>query len=207
MKYFRKKLSSKSVKERIIWAIVLFFIFFFSIVIVSYYFLPEGLLKNKNPAQNWSPSENAVILALQIFVYNMISVVIIFLASLFASKKSDEKEYLSVGYSVFYTLIAINAVVLGTWSFSVESSSPSLLSRIAGLFNLFDKAAFWEMMGQLLITCAVAKIAVVKSCGKQTIKSSFKEIKLEKLEKIILLIGIILMLIGAIIESIAINRL
>lgn len=207
MKYFREKISSKSVKERIIWAIVLFFIFFFSIVIVSYYFLPEGLLKNKNPAQNWSPSDNVVILALQIFVYNMLSVVIIFLASLFASKKSDEKEYLSVGYSVFYTLIAINAVVLGTWSFSVESSSPSLLSRIAGLFNLFDKAAFWEMMGQLLITCAVAKIAVVKSCGKQTIKSSFKEIKLEKLEKIILQIGIILMLIGAIIESVAINTL
>lgn len=207
MKYFREKLSSNNVKERIIWAIILFFIFFFSIVIIGYYFLPEGLLKNKNPAQNWNFSDSAVVLTLQIFFYNLISVVIIFLTSLFANKKSDEKEYLSVGYTVFYTLIAINAAVLGSWSFSVETTPPSLLSRILGTFNLINRAALWEMIGQLLITCATSKIAVIKSCGKQTIKSSLKETKLEKSEKIIFLTGIILMLIGAIIESIAINKL
>ncbi len=207
MRYFRDKLSSNNLKERIFWAIVLFLVLFFSVVIISYFFLPEGLLKNKNPSSNWNPSDNSFILTMQIFIYNLISVIIIFLASLFSSKKENDKDYLSVGYTVFYTLVFINALILGTWSFSIESIAPPLLNRILNIFDLTNKAALWEMSGQLLITCAIARISIVKSCGKETKKTSFKEIQLEKLEKIIVLTGIALMLIGAIIESIAINTL
>lgn len=207
MSIIREKLSSNKIKERIVWAMMLFFLVFISVVIISYFLLPDGFLKNKNPAQNWNPSNNTLILTLQIFLYNLISVIVIFLASLFSSKKKDEKNYLSVGYTVFYTLISINAIVLGTWSFSVESIAVSLLDRIVNLFDLLHKAALWEMLGQLLITCALAQISIVKSRGLNTIKSNFKEMKLEKSEKIILVTGIIFMLIGAIVESVAINNI
>ncbi len=206
MSFMREKLSSNSIKERIIWSTIVFFLVFISIVFISYFLLPEGLLKNKNPAQNWNPSNNTLVLTLQIFLYNLISVIAIFLASLFSSKKKNDKSYLSVGYTVFYTLISINAIILGTWSFSVESIVVSLLDRVVNLFDIVHKAALWEMVGQLLITCAIAQISIFKSCEFNTVKSSFKEIKLKKTEKIVLIIGIAFMLIGAIVESVAINN-
>ena len=206
MSFMREKLSSNSIKERIIWSTIVFFLVFISIVFISYFLLPEGLLKNKNPAQNWNPSNNTLVLTLQIFLYNLISVIAIFLASLFSSKKKNDKSYLSVGYTVFYTLIFINAIVLGTWSFSVESKAASLLDRVVNLFDIVHKAALWEMIGQLLITCAIAQISIFKSCEFNIVKSSFKEIKLKKTEKIVLIIGIAFMLIGAIVESVAINN-
>lgn len=206
MSFMREKLSSNSIKERIIWSTIVFFLVFISIVFISYFLLPEGLLKNKNPAQNWNPSSNTLVLTLQIFLYNLISVIAIFLASLFSSKKKNDKSYLSVGYTVFYTLISINAIILGTWSFSVESIVVSLLDRVVNLFDIVHKAALWEMVGQLFITCAIAQISIFKSCEFNTVKSSFKEIKLKKTEKIVLIIGIAFMLIGAIVESVAINN-
>ena len=91
MGYIRKKLSSNSLRERIVWTAVLFFVLFFGIMLLSYFFLPEGLLKNKNPMQNWDNSDNTLVLALQIFLYNLLSVIIIFLASLFGQKKQVTK--------------------------------------------------------------------------------------------------------------------
>jgi hypothetical protein len=207
MSFIREKLSSRNLKERIIMSVVLFFVIFFAVVIISYFFLPEGLLKNKNPVQNWRPADNITILTLQIFLYNLISVIIIFAASLFSNKKKNETDYLSVGYTVYFTLISINAIVLGTWSFSIESVPPPLLSRVLNIFNLTEKAALWEMTGQLFITCALAQISVFRSCEKDTVKSNFKEIRMENKERTVLISGIIFMLIGAIIESMAINKL
>lgn len=63
------------------------------------------------------------------------------------------------------------------------------------------------MIGQLMITCSVAQISVFRSYGKDLIKRKFSEIRLEKEEKIFLAIGIVMMLIGAVIEGIAIKRL
>ncbi|NLE13477.1 MAG: hypothetical protein GX628_07350 [Clostridiales bacterium] len=207
MGYLRKKLSSNRLSERIIWAAVMFFAMFFGIMLASYFLLPEGLLKNKNPLQSWNTSDSALILALQIFLYNLLSVLIIILASLFARKKSSEADYLSVGYMAYYTLISINSIVLGTWSFSVETEAVPLIDRVAGTFDIIHRAGLWEMTGQLLITCAIAHISVVRSSGSDTIKRNIREIRLANSEKAALLIGIGFMLIGAFVESISINNM
>jgi hypothetical protein len=207
MGFFRKKLSSNSLRERIIWTVVLFFVIFFGIMLISYYFLPEGLLKNKNPMQSWETSESIPLLTLQVFFYNLISVLVISLASLFGNKKANEANYFSVGYLAFFTLISINSIVLGTWSFSVESEAVPLINRITGTFDLAHRAGFWEMMGQLLVTCAIAHIATIRSSGKETVTRRIKEIRLSNSEKAALLMGIIFILIGALVESIAINTL
>ncbi|MDI9497879.1 MAG: hypothetical protein QM270_05260 [Bacillota bacterium] len=205
MKYLRARLSSDSLRDRVLWTSILFLATFIGVVVISYYLLPEGLLKNKNPLQNWAEADSTLLLGLQIFAYNLLSVLVISLASLFGSKKEDEAGYLSTGYAAFFTLVIINSVVLGTWSFSVESEAVPLAERIISTFDLTRRAALWEMLGQLVITCAHARIAVVRSCGKKTEKRSMRDIRWSRGEKAALLLGLVLMLIGAAVESLAIH--
>jgi len=80
-----------------------------------------------------------------------------------------------------------------------------LISRILRTFDLAHRAGLWEMMGQLLITCAVAHIAIILTNGKNTVTRKIRDIRLTGAEKIVLITGFALMLIGAIIESVAIN--
>ena len=207
--FVRGKLSSDRLGERIGSAVLLFWVLFFTMVILSYYILPEQLLKNKNPMQNWEADGNSIILTLQIFFYNMLSVGVIVTGSLFGQKKESNANYLSIGYLAFFVQICINGVVLGTWSFSMgdTASAPALISRILGTFDVVHRAGVWEMMGQMLITCALAQITIIRSNGKQTTTRKFKEIHLTRSEKLVLLLGFVMMLTGAIIESIAINNI
>ena len=205
MKYLHEKLSSNSLKERIFWAVILFLLLFFGVTILSFYLLPEGLLKNRHPLQNWAASDNTIVLALQIFFYNMLSVLVIILGSLFGTKKEGEANYFSYGYLAFYTLICMNAVVLGTWSFSVESEPVNLPGRILRTFDLAHRAGLWEMMGQLLIACSAAHIATILTSGKNTVTRKIRDIHLSVSERTVFAAGIILMLIGAVVESIAIG--
>lgn len=207
LRFFREKLTSKSLKQRVLFSMLLFLALFFGIVVLSYFFLPEGILKSKNPLQNWETSPNTFILTLQIFFYNMLSVLVIILGSLFGQKKESHANYLSIGYLAFFAQICINGVVLGTWSFSMAGEAVPLLDRIFRTFDLAHRAGIWEMMGQLLITCAVAHIATILTSDKNTVTRKIRDIHLTRAEKIVLAIGFVLMLAGAVIESIAINIL
>lgn len=205
MNFIHDKLGSKSLKERITWGVILFFSIFFICVIISYYFLPEGILKGKNPLHNWNTSNNIVICAFQIFSFNMISAIIIVAAGLFGQKKTYHKNYLSIGYFAFYGLICINAVVLGTWSFLVESVPVPLLERFFRTFDIVHRAGLWEMLGQLTIACATAKISIILTNGKETVINHISSIRLSKKEQWVAVFGVVLMVIGAIVESLAIN--
>ncbi|MDF2988700.1 MAG: hypothetical protein K0R50_4210 [Eubacterium sp.] len=207
MGFLQKKLSSQSLKERILFCYLVFLVLFFGITIISYYFLPEGLLKNKNPLQDWETSKNTFISTLQIFFYNQLSVIVIIFGSLFGKKKEKEINYFSIGYLAFFTQICINGVVLGTWSFSMGTEAVPLISRITRTFDLLHRAGLWEMSGQLLVTCAAAHISTVLTNGKNTITKSFRDIHLSKTEKLVFFIGLGLMLTGAVVESIAIGAL
>lgn len=201
MGYFRQRLSSNNLGERVLWTTILFFVVFFGTVVFGYYLLPEGLLKNENPLQNWETSGNIYTLTMQIFAYNLISVMIIFLASLFSKKKERDSNYFSVGYTAFFVLIIINGIVLGTWSFSVESEAVHLIDRIIGIFDIMHKAALWEIAGQLLVTCAIADISLVRSSGKNVERRKFKSIRLTRAEKVTFVLGILIMVLGALVES------
>ena len=207
VRYFREKLSSNSIKQRVLFSMLLFLALFLGVVVISYFFLPEGLLKSKNPLQNWETSNNTFTLTLQIFFYNMLSVLVIVLGSLFGQKKESEATYLSIGYLALFTQFCISGIVLGTWSFSMAGEAIPLLERIVRTFDLTHRAGLWEMLGQLLITCAVAHIATILTNGKKTVTRKIRDIHLSTAEKIVLMTGLGLMLVGAIIESIAINSL
>lgn len=199
--HIHDKLGSTSLKERCLWTIVLFAVLFFTVVTFSYYFLPEGLLKHKNPLQNWETSKNAAVSALQIFGYNMISVLVILAAGLFGQKKPHHRNYLSIGYVAFFALICQNAVVLGTWSFSVERVSIPLFARLLQTFDLVHRAGLWEMMGQLCITCAAARSSIILTNGNVTETRKRRSVPLSKSERRVLCLGVALMVIGAVVES------
>lgn len=109
-----------------------------------------------------------------------------------------------LGYLAFFSIISFDAIVLGTWSFSVVTNAIPLMDRFIGTFDLLHRAGLWEISGQLFILCATAKISLVITDGKETTKKNWKIIKLSKQEIIIFGIGLIFMLLGAIVESYAI---
>lgn len=202
IKVIRAKLASKILHDRIIWASLVAALLFFGVTLLSNALLPEGLLRNKNPLQAWEGSQDIIMLSMQLFLYNMISVIVIVAASIFASKTPDEKNYLSVGYLTLFVMVILNALVLGTWSFAMGSmTAPPLFERIVHMLNMTRSAGLWEMMGQLAITCAVAQSALIRTNGHTTEMRRLQSIQLSHQEKVVVLIGVGLMIIGAIVES------
>ena len=197
----RKKLTSDKLFERIITLTIIFLLVFFGVTILSYYLLPEGFLVNKNNGTNFNTSTNIIICTLQIFAWNMISVVAIFIGSLFSKKNNDQQQYLSLSYFVFIVLILISAITLGTWSFSFITESVPLLERIISMFNITERAGLVEEYGMLLITCSLANKSLVMSIKNKTITKKMKDIKWNKKEIICAVCGMLLMLIAAFIES------
>ena len=200
----KRKLTSDSLAERIITTYIGFLITFFTITIVSYYLLPQGILCGKHPLHNWETSSNWAISTLQIFSYNLMSVIIIILSNILASKSNKAQYFLPYGYIAFFGFISVNAVFLGTWSFSPVSDAIPLVDRIIRTFDFFHRAGLWEMTGQLFVLCATAKISLIITVGKETTTKSWRTIVLSRQELIVFSIGLIFMLLGAIIESYAI---
>ena len=197
----REKLTSDKLFEIIITLTIIFLLVFFGVTILSYYLLPEGFLLNKNNGTNFNTSTNIIICTLQIFAWNMISVVAIFIGSLFSKKNNDQQQYLSLSYLVFIVLILLSAITLGTWSFSFKTESVPLLERIISMFHITERAGLVELYGMLLITCSLANKSLVMSIKNKTITKKMKDIKWNKKEIICAVCGMLLMLIAAFIES------
>lgn len=193
--------------QRTTYALLVYLSVFFVAAIASYYVLPEGFLKNKNPLQNWSESGNVIVLAMQIFFYNLISVVMIVGASFFGKKKAGEDGYFSLGYHVLLILMVTNGIVLGTWSFAVSHEAPPLVSRVFGTLDIFRRGALWEMSGQIIIAAALACISVIKIGDNTAAVRKLRDMKLSRSMVLLLFCGLILMAIGAAIESVAIGSL
>ncbi len=202
--FIKKNLTSDNVIRRIITTYICFLLVFITITIFSYYLLPEGLLRNKHPISNFQTSSTLIISSLQILAWNLISVMVILFANLFTWRKNKGDHFIPLGYLAFFTQITINAVILGTWSFSVANNAVPLLYRIIGTFDILKRAGIWEMTGQLLILCATINISLLITDGKDTTTKKWKTIKLTKQEILTFSIGLVLMLLGAIIESYAI---
>lgn len=166
--------------------------------------MPEGILRSKHPLQNWDTSPDLLISTLQILLYNLLSIIAIIFGNIFSTRKDKTHCFMPLGYLAFFSIISFDAIVLGTWSFSVVTNAIPLMDRFIGTFDLLHRAGLWEISGQLFILCATAKISLVITDGKETTKRNWKIIRLSKQEIIIFGIGLIFMLLGAIVESYAI---
>ncbi len=197
----KQYLVSERIFVRVITAIVVFFTFFYALTILSYYLLPTGFLLGKNSVIDWETSKNLFTSTLQILSYNLVSVSIIVLGNLVAFSNRNN-GFIPCGYLGLGAQFAVNAMTLGTWSFTeVSIVAPDLLDRLLRTVDVFHHAALWEMLGQLSIMCATARIAILKTNGKEEISRSIKEIRLRKPEIVLAAFGLCLMAVGAYIES------
>ena len=168
--------------------------------------MPEGFLLKKNSVTDFTTSKNFLVCAMQIFSYNMLSIVVVIFESLFARKKEGEKCYKSYGCLGFFVFIILNAITLGTWSFTVNTNSVPLMERIIRTFDIVHNAGLLEMYGQLLITGSLATKYLVMTEGKNTTTRKIMDLKMKRSEIITLIGGLLLMFAGALIESHAILR-
>ncbi len=203
MNSLRQRLASDRWQQRLFTALILFFFLFFAAMVIAYFLLPQGFLRNKNPLQSWQQSPAVWVRAAQIFFYNMLSVAVIALASLAANRKTKEQRFLPVSYQALFTLAVINGVVLGTWSFGAATAAgPPLLERFLGTFDL-RHAGIWEMVGQVCITAALAGVSRWRWTGTTEEHRRFSELRLSPGEGLLGAAGLALMLIGAVVESFA----
>lgn len=199
IKFIRKKLYSDNVWSRIAMLICIFCFAFFGVTIISYYLLPKGFLSNQSNMKDFETSTSLLVCTLQIFFFNMISVLCILVASIFSRKKGE--IYVSSGYYCFVLFVIINAITLGTGSFSEVVVDVALFERIISMFHITKHAGLVEMLGQVLIACSLANKSLVVTDGKQTTTRKLKEINYTKTEIAVFAFGLIIMFLGALIES------
>jgi len=199
-----------NIYKRIGWMYVSFLLIFISVTIVSYFLLPDGILRGKHPivsALELSP--DLWVSTLQIFGYNLIPTFLVIGSSLLAQTSRISKEkFVPVGYIVFWGIIVLAALYLGTWSFEVVTPAPPLCSRLIHGFDILHHAGFYELSAYLLAAVTSFKFTLWYSDGKKVISSKkWKSIKLTTSEKIIFVLTFVLLFWGAFIESYGIIQL
>lgn len=202
----QEKLLSDKVSTRILSLSLLWALLYFPLILLSYFFLPEGFLLGKNQLTDFETSQSLLLCALQIFGYNLLSVGAILLCSLFARKKPGKTSCRSLGTTAFLLLAGLNAVTLGTWSFTARPEPVPLLGQLLGSFDLLHRAGLWEMAGQLLIAAAAAPRYLVLLEGKGVTTRKRRDNPWRKEELWALVGGLGLLFLGALVESRALTQ-
>jgi hypothetical protein len=198
------------VYKRIGWMYVSFFVLFVPATVLSFYLLPEGVLRGKHPIISALEfSSNLWTSTLQIFGYNLIPTFLVIGANLLAQQsRLSEEKYVPIGYTAFWGLTVLFAVVLGTWSFEVITAAPPLLRRFARLFDVFHHAGLLEFSAYLLAAVTSFKFTLWYSNRKEIIASrAWRAIELTRPEKILLILAFVLLLCAAFVESYGIIHL
>jgi hypothetical protein len=197
-------ITDDDIYKRVGWLYVSSFVLFVPVTVLSFYLLPEGVLRGKHPIISALEfSSNLWISTLQIFGYNLIPTFLIVGANLLAQQsRLSEGKYVPVGYTAFWGLTVLFAVVLGTWSFEVIATAPPLLRRFARLFDVFHHAGLLEFSAYLLAAATSFKFTLWYSNRKEIVASrAWKDIQLTRPEKLLLILAFVLLLCAAFVES------
>ncbi len=200
MAWFRGLFASPSVAVRIGATCVAGLVWFIVCSIVGYFALPQGMLRRPDPV-TVTPSASQV--ATGVFFFNMISVILIVFAGLFAKRCCPESPYLSLGYLVLLVQFTLNGLTLGTWSFSSApaGAAPDLIHRLAGMANVARASGLWEMAGQSIIAASLAlRSRVLYGSGKPTIQP-WTSVRPTRREAVLFVLGIMFIGVGALIEG------
>jgi hypothetical protein len=196
--------TDDSVYRRIRWMYVSFFILYVAATVISFYLLPEGLLRGKHPiirSLEFGPDLWAS--ALLIFGYNLIPTFLILGASLLAQQsKFSEERFVPIGYSAFWGLAVLFGVVVGSWSFELVTPAPPLIHRFVRLFDVLHHAGLLEFSAYLLAAVVSFKFTLWYSDGRTIIANrTWRDVTLQRSEKILLALAFALLLCAALVES------
>jgi len=202
--------TDDNVYRRIGWMYVSFFILYIAVTVVSFYLLPEGLLRGKHPiirALEFSP--NLWASTLQIFGYNLIPTFLIIGASLLAQQSRLSREkFVPIGYTAFWGLTIMFAVVVGTWSFEIVTPAPPLRHRLVRILDVFHHAGLLEFSAYLLAAVVSFKLTLWYSDRRKIIANrTWRDVSLDRSEKLLLAVAFALLLCAAFVESYRIAHL
>lgn len=211
MKSFIKRynvwLTSQSVWKRFVSMYLMFFLVFYSMVVISQLILPEGILRGRNTGNLFETSTNIWLSSLQIFSWNMLSIIVLMIANLFAYRSDEREPYVSYGFMSMIVWAIIDGVTLGTNSFGIHRENTELLVKLLGTFDLLHRAGMWELTGLVCIASVFQQKSIVLTTKKITTVKKFRELNYTKADLCFLILGLTLMIIGAIIESLGIIQL
>jgi len=202
--------TDEGVGTRIGWMALTFFAIYVPVTIVSFYLLPEGVLRGKHPIisrLHFSPT--VWVCALQIFAYNLVPTGLIVTGNLLAQQSRLVKHrYVPIGYTAFWGLTALFAVITGSWSFDVVATAPPLLERFTRLLDISRRAGLLEFSAYLLAATASFGLTLWYSDGKTIVATrGWRDVSLTRTEAGLLMLALILLLCAACVESHAIAEL
>jgi hypothetical protein len=195
--------TNENIWKRIFWMYVYFFLLLVPVTVLSYYLLPEGILRGKYPFTGFELSPILWISTLQIFGYNLIFALLTVSANLFARQSRICREkFVPMGYLAFWGITVTIALYLGTWSQEIVTPAPPLLHRLIRLFDIGHRAGLWELSGYLLAATTSFKFTLIYTDGKKVIASrNWRDVTMTKTEKILFVLAFVLLMYGAFIES------
>jgi hypothetical protein len=197
--------TDESVYKRIGWMYASFFLLVVLVMILSYFLLPEGILRGKYPIiSRLELLSNLWTLTLQIFGYNLILTFLIIGANLLGNQsKLSKEQFVPMGYLLFWVQTALFPVYLGTWSLGVDLVTPPLHRRIlVRLFDIAHNAGLLEFSAYLLAATTSFRFMLWYSDGKKIVVSrNWRDVALAMSERIFLALAFVLLLCAAYIES------
>lgn len=202
--------TDESVYRRIGWMYVSFFLLYALVTVLSYYLLPEGVLRGKHPIiSRFQFSPNVWVSTLQIFGYNLIPATLIIAGNLLAQQsRLVQERFVPIGYMAFWGLTIVFAVITGSWSFDVVTAAPPLHYRFGRMFDILHHSGLLEFSAYLLAAVTSFKFTLWYSDRKKIIASrEWRGVNLTKSEKAFLILAFVLLFCGAYIESYGIIQL
>lgn len=190
--------------KRITWMYASFSLVLIPALVLSYFLLPEGILRGKHP--NVKVLELSPVLwisTLQIFGYNLILTLLTVSANLFARQsRICRDKFVPMGYLAFWGITITIALNLGTWSQKIVTPAPPLLHRLIRLFDIVHRDGLWELSGYLLAATTSFKFTLIYTDAKRVIASrDWRDVTLTETEKILFALAFILLMCDAFIES------
>ncbi|MGD2143044.1 MAG: stage II sporulation protein M [Anaerolineae bacterium] len=198
--------TDRSVYRRIGWMYVSFFLLHVSVTVVSNYLLPEAILRGKHPIiSRLQFSPNVWTSTPQIFGYNLIPTTLIIAGNLLSQQSRLVKErFVPIGYTAFWGLTILFAVITGSWSFDVVTASPPLHCRLVRMLDIFHHSGLLESSAYLLAAVVSFKFTLWYSDKKRmTASRRRRDVRLTKSEKVFLILAFVLLFCGAYVESYA----
>jgi len=204
LRQFIYGVTDDNLYKRIGWMYVSFFLLFMPVTALSYFLLPEAILRGKHPIiSQLQLSSNMWVSTLQIFGYNLIPTALIIGSNLLAQQsRFARNRFVPIGYWAFWSLIIYCAVVMGTWSFEVVMTAPPLSYRLLGIFDITHRSGLIEFSAYILAATASFGLTRWYSDGKQIVASKqWRDVSISKHERMFLLFAFVLLLCAGLIES------
>lgn len=179
--------------------LILFMLLFLIASVVSFYCLPEGILKGVNLDKDVSDNTSFLLNVFSVLIRNIIVVFFFCIGNLVAIRTNHFT--LPMGYWGVGLMFISNGITLGTWSFSARNDGrpSSIVDILKHSFDVVNNAGLVEMIGVVFVVIALGRLNYLVVEKGKLLKCKFTS--LQALEWFFTGAGTLLIVLGALIEA------